>query len=358
MSKLSSPSDFTNINPNYTLGRGFYTTHTDVSQLLQIQAFSSSTTPSIAEVGNLIKRAEERVDDVVGHSFRPVIYHHEFHGFEAFRMGAYPVNRFKDYIGFVQLERPDVQKIVRLEVWQGTEYVDLASATAKVKVPSSPESGSWRIVLGVGAYTFHLDKGVDFFDNYGPKTTASQIADAINEVFPHKTAKFTGETVAKTVTAQGATSVNISDFFYATTDSEAGDTVVISSLLMGDDGSACTITSTVGSVTAFTDNQDQRRLGDYWMIGKDGKIFFLKNYPFLHSHSVRVTYVSGEKRVPATIHDATTKLVAAEVIRHDDNSILIAETGSNIDLKTKHDILLEEANKILNGKKDVIHFID
>ena len=85
---------------------------------------------------------------------------------------------------------------------------------------------------------------------------------------------------------------------------------------------------------------------------------FLKNYPFLHSHSVRVTYVSGEKRVPATIHDAATKLVAAEVIRHDDNSILIAETGSNIDLKTKHDILLEEANKILNGKKDVIHFID
>ena len=357
MPKLSSPSDFTNINPSYADGRGFYTTHTDVSQLLQIRAFSGDTTPNIAEVGNLIKRAEERVDDIVGHSYRPVIYHHEFHGFEAFKMGAYPVNRYKDYIGFVQLDRNNVQKIVRLEVWQGTEYVDLASATAKVKVPSSPESGSWRIQLGVGAYTFHLDKGTDFFDNYGPKTTASQIADAINEVFPHKTAKFTGETTAKTVTAQGATAVNISDFFYATTDSEAGDTVIISSLLMGDDGSACTISSTVGTVTQFTDNQDQRRLGDYWTINKDGKIFFLKNYPYLHSHSIRVTYVSGESRVPATIQDAATKLVAAEVIRHDDNSILIAETGSNIDLKTKHDILLEEANAILKGKRDIIHFI-
>ena len=88
MSKLSSPSDFTNINVNYSQGRGFYTTHTDVSQLLQIAAFSSSTTPSIAEVGNLIKRAEERVDDVVGHSYRPVIYHNEFHNFEFFRHGA------------------------------------------------------------------------------------------------------------------------------------------------------------------------------------------------------------------------------------------------------------------------------
>jgi len=83
----------------------------------------------------------------------------------------------------------------------------------------------------------------------------------------------------------------------------------------------------------------------------------LRNYPYLESHSIKVTYVSGSSRVPASIHDATTKLVAAEVIRHDDNSILIAETGSNIDLKTKHDILLEEANKILDGKKNIVHFI-
>ncbi len=356
MSKLSSPSDFTNINPNYTLGRGFYTTHSDVSQLLQISSFTNSTTPTIAEVGGLIKRAEERVDDIVGHSYRPVIYHNEFHNFEFFTMGAYPINRYKDYVGFVQLERADVQKIVRLEVWNGAEYVDLASATARVKVPSTPESGSWTISLGVGAYTFNIVKATDFFDNYGPKTTASQIADAINEVFPHKTAKFTGETSAKEV-KDTSNAVNVSDFFYATTDSEAGDTVVISSLLMGDDGSNCTISSTVGTVTAFTDHQDQRRLGDYWTIGKDGKIFMRQEYPHLHSNSIRVVYVSGESRVPATISDATTKLVAAEVIRHDDNSILIAETGSNIDLKTKHDILLEEANAILNGKKDVIHFI-
>ena len=357
MSKLSSPSDFTSINADYSQGRGFYTTHSDVSQMLQIAAFSSSTTPSIAEVGALIKKTEERVDDTVGHSFRPVIYHNEFHGFEAFHMGAYPVQRYKDYVGFIQLERPDVQKIVRLEVWQGSEYVDLASATATVKMPSGPISGTFTITLGVGAYTFVLTKGTDFFDNYGPKTTASQVADAINEVFPHKTAKFTGETTAKSVTATGNSSINISDFFYATTDSEETDKVVISSLLLSDDGSACTIASNKASVTSFTDNQDQRRLGDYWTINKDGKIFFHENYPYLHKHSIRVTYVSGQSRVPATIHDAATKLVAAEVIRHDDNSILIAETGSNIDLKAKHDILLEEANKILNGKKDIIHFI-
>ena len=96
---------------------------------------------------------------------------------------------------------------------------------------------------------------------------------------------------------------------------------------------------------------------DYWTIGDEGKIFFHQNYPYLERHSVRVTYVAGEGRVPATIHDAATKLVAAEVIRHDDNSILIAETQSNIDLKTKHDILVEEANETLKGKANMVYFI-
>ena len=50
--------------------------------------------------------------------------------------------------------------------------------------------------------------------------------------------------------------------------------------------------------------------------------------------------------------------MAAEVLVHDDNTILIAETGANIDLKTKHDILIEEANKILEGKKTLLHLID
>ena len=77
----------------------------------------------------------------------------------------------------------------------------------------------------------------------------------------------------------------------------------------------------------------------------------------MENHSIRVTYVAGDSRVPATIHEAATKLVAAEVIRHDDNSILIAETGSNIDLKTKHDILIQESEAILKGKQNIVHFI-
>ena len=364
MGKVSSPSDFTSINPNYTTGLGYYTTHTDVSNLLQINSFTSSTTPTIAEVGKLIKRVEEKIDDATKTSYRPTIYKDEFHSLDGYKRGHYPLSTYRDYVGFVQLAYPKVQKLVRLEVWQGNNWVDLASATATIKVPSSATTSDWTISLTVGSpttYTFNVrnlanNSVRDFYDNFGAKTTASQIADAINEVYPMKTAKFTGETAAKSVQDTG-NSVNISDFFYATTDSEDGTTVIISSLLMGEDGTNCTISSTYGSVTNFTDNQDQRRMGDYWTIGDEGKIFFHQNYPYLEKHSIRVTYVAGEGRVPGTIHDAATKLVAAEVIRHDDNSILIAETQSNIDLKTKHDILVEEANAILKGKSNMVYFI-
>ena len=354
MSKAYSPSDFTNINVNYSQGNGYYTRHHDVSALLQINEFTDTTTPSRGEVGSIIKRVEDKIDDKVGHPFRPLIYKDEFHNFEFFKHTYYPVQPYKDYVGFIQLERPKVMKIVRLEVWQGNNYVDLASATASYVPPAS--GSGYTITLGVGNFSFVLTEGTDFFGSYRKKTTAQEIVALINETFPKKTAQFTGATSAKSKTAtSGSLTRSISNFFYASTATDDSSKVIISSLLPGEDGSDCTIACTSGTKTNFTDNQDQRRLGDYWTIDSEGKIFFLKNYPYVQNHSCKVTYMSGDSRVPGVIHEAATKLVAAEVIRHDDNSILIAETGSNIDLKTKHDILKEEAMEILNGKKITIY---
>ena len=359
MVKASSPSDYYRANVNngkvlYTDGNGFYTTHTDISNLLQISNFSDSTTPTKAEVGKIIKRVEEKIDDKIGHSFRPIIYKDETHNFEFFTHAMYPVRPYKDYVGFIQLERPKIMKIIRLEVWQDNKYVDLASATATYTPPAS--GSNYTLTLGVGGFTFVLTEGTDFYGSYGKKTTAQEIVALINEVYPTKTTQFTGEGTAKSKTAvSNSLTRNISDFFYATTDKEDSSKVIISSLLPGEDGSSCTIASSAGTTTSFTDNQDQRRLGDFWTIDSEGKIFFLKNYPYLQHHSCRVTYVSGDARVPAWVNEAATKLVAAEVIMHDDNSILIAETGSNIDLKTKHDILTKEAGELLSGKKLIIY---
>ena len=262
MSRLSSPSDFTSINPNYSIGNGFYTTHTDISNLLQINAFSASTTPNLVEVGKIIKNVEGQIDNTIGITYRPIIYKNEFYSFEAFSGSAYPIQKYRDYVGFIQLDQPKIQKIIRLEVWQGRNYKDLASATAKIKMPSTVTTQAWSVTLVAGSWSFVITENTHFYDTFGPKTTASQLVDAINEVFPAKTAKFTGETAAKSVTANGNANINISDFFYATVDSENSDTVIISSLLLGDDGQNCTINSTFGEVEGFKDNENSGRTGD------------------------------------------------------------------------------------------------
>jgi hypothetical protein len=115
---------------------------------------------------------------------------------------------------------------------------------------------------------------------------------------------------------------------------------------------------TVCSLTEFTDKDDMKRTGDYWLLGEEGRVFFLQDYPYHTRNSVFISYVAGNARVPAAVHEATTKLVAAEIIRHDDQSVLIAETGANISTKEKYDILKKEAMDILKGKSDIVYFID
>ena len=46
------------------------------------------------------------------------------------------------------------------------------------------------------------------------------------------------------------------------------------------------------------------------------------------------------------------------LLRSDDQSVLIAETGGNISTKEKYDILRTEAMEILKGKGDIVYFLD
>ena len=84
----------------------------------------------------------------------------------------------------------------------------------------------------------------------------------------------------------------------------------------------------------------------------------MRDYPYHTNNSIVVSYIAGDNRVPSAIHEATTKLVAAEIIRMDDQSVLIAETGANITTKEKYDILRNEAMETLKGKGDIVYFLD
>jgi hypothetical protein len=433
MGTTISPSDFTEINPNYTQGRGFYTNATEVADLLQIPAFSGTTYPTTAQVGAIIKRVEGIVDDKVKRSFRPIITKDEYHNFE-FTRGP-NTYYYGGYVGFIQLKQMKVRKIVSLQLWQGSHYEEIASAQAKVTLLDNfRDLNSIILQLPNDGVSFELLSENDitqlandeFCNTFGIKTTAAEIVSLVNEQFP-STSQYTGATATKELVSSN---LSISDFFYASKDKSNGKQINVSSLLLSDDGSDCVLKATIkqscttinastaltvvdssklavgmevsgtgitGTITivsitdatnvvlsasssasgttdltftttesiptvcnlsSFTDKEDLKRLGSYWTINEEGRIFFLRDYPYHTNNSIIVSYIAGDNRVPSAIHEATTKLVASEIIRMDDQSVLIAETGGNITAKEKYDILRKEAMDILKGKGDLVYFLD
>jgi len=438
MPTVFSPSDYTSINPDYSTGKGFYTDISAISDLLQIPAFTASTNPTNAQVGSIIKRVEGMIDDKVKRSYRPIRHETEFHDFH---FGRHPADSYYGgYVGFVQLQHMKVRKIVSLQVWQGNSYKELASAQASIILSEDNYGDLHQIILSLPDGTeFILESSTSvgtslvdskFNNRFGSKTTAKEIIALTNEQFPSNTSTFTGADNKKSLTENGGTNFNVSDFFYAASDLNNGRKINISSLLMGEDGSDCTLkvaiqqscttvntdatltvadssklavgmtvtgtgisgTITIASITdsttvelsgnasgsgtntltftssetipnvcdieAFTDKQDMKRIGSFWKIGNEGRLFFLQDFPYHTNNSVIVSYIAGDKRVPSAIHEAATKLVAAEILRHDDQTILIAETGANITTKEKYDILKKEAMEILDGKKDIVYIIE
>tara|TARA_R110000824_G_scaffold140134_6_gene305736 strand:+ start:2272 stop:3390 length:1119 start_codon:yes stop_codon:yes gene_type:complete len=372
MSRYSSPSDTTVINPNYAIGNGYYTTSAKVAELLQIPDFTSTTTPMHSEVGEFIKRVEDFMDEKTNNAWRRIMYKNEFHNF-TFGTGHYPAAYWRDYVGFVQLNRHEIQKIIALDVWQGNAWVNLASAEASVTMNdyTSMVSGTSQINLKLpnNGLVFNLLAGTTdsrFNTTYGNKTAAEELVILINEKFPAKTAALTGATTSKAQTdSTGAKTV--SDFFYATIDTENSNKVRVISLLPSDDGANCSIyingssstTSAHGlEVSGFTDKEDSSRMSEWWKIDREGRIFFRTKFPYVQLNSVRVTYLAGSSRVPSIITDIATKLVACEILRHDDATVLITESGNQISVKEKYDLLRAEALEMLHGKKEGVFLIE
>ena len=177
-------------------------------------------------------------------------------------------------------------------------------------------------------------------------TTPLTVADSSKLVVGMSVSATNVPTAATISSINSSTSITLS---LATTGSVSGDVIFIAT---------DTSVPTLATITKFTDKQDLKRLGSFWTIKDEGRIFFLRDYPYHTQNSIIVSYIAGDARVPAPIHEAATKLVAAEILRHDDQTILIAETGGNISVKEKYDILRKEGMDILTGKGDIVFLIE
>jgi len=365
--KIFRPSDTDISSPNYSSAVGYYTDVTRITDLLGIPLFTSSTYPSLSHVGELIRRAEDYIDEFTRESWRPTIIENEYHDFDfdLFRMYSLNANwRYRDYVGFIRLNHEHVRKILRLSVWRGSLWEELAGSKATITITDYTSITGLQLTAGGYTWTLNEDANNDgttyeFSSNFGDRTTAQDMVYLINEEMPVNTQGITGSTGAKALLNNSNTGTkNISDYFYATLEEDG--VITISSLLLGDDGDACTISITTGAtVVDFADNENRGRQNDWWSIDHEGSIFFRANYPYQAKHSVRITYIAGKHRVPAIITEAATKLVVCELLMEDDNTLMLGENNeSGIDLKSKYDAYLDHVHKILNMKKSLVYFID
>jgi len=358
MAHISRPSDTAINAANYTTGVGYYTDMTRITDILGIAPFTANTIPTLAMVGELIRYAEDYIDEYTKESWRPMIVQDEFHDFDFdwYRMYRYNKSfRYTDYVGFIRLEHENIRKILRMSAWKGNQWSELASSTCSVTISDYRNVTSLALQLPNGGtiYTLPAATGDAGFNKlYGNVTAAQELVYLINEQLPVNTREFTGQDGKKNGSG-------VSKFFYASLEDD--DTVLISSLLPADDGKNCTATASGSGITttSFADNETKGRDNDWWVISSDGTVFFRTTYPYQQKHSLKVTYQTGGQRVPAIITEAATKLVACELMSADDNTILLGENNeSGIDIKTKFDTYRADVDKILNLKKRLIYYID
>jgi len=357
--KTNTPSDYKSMANDYTNGNGYYTNYQLIAQLLQVSDFTSGTSPTLAEVGELIKRTEDFIDEFTRDSWRPIFVENEYHDFE-FQDYRWAIYQYRDYVGQIRLHHESLRKVIRLEAWQGSSWKELASATASVTVSDYTNITNITLQLPNSGTTYTLTGGTSaaqWNETYGNKTAAQELAYLINETYPSKTSSLTGATATKRLSGSADT---VAKYFYATVDTEDETKVIISSLLLGDDGSNCAVTVSGSglSKTDFTDNEDMARLNSYWTMQETGDIYFRSNYPYTFKHSIRISYIAGNIRVPAVITDAATKLVGCELIQSDDSTMLIGDASSNIDLKSKMDTWRTQAMEELQFKKRLLYYLD
>jgi hypothetical protein len=96
------------------------------------------------------------------------------------------------------------------------------------------------------------------------------------------------------------------------------------------------------------------RAADYWLDYNQGIIYFVNTYPHEIEQGVRCTYAYGEATVPSDIRFACAKMVAIELMRMDDRSILLPEGSSNISLDSKVEMWSKDVERTFGEYTEIV----
>lgn len=144
--------------------------------------FSTSTNPTRAHVEQLINDAEDRIDSVTSHSWRPTSVSEEIHDFV---VNPKPLFswwvRGAVYLNHRKLVNPLVSGTDKIEVWNGSEWEDIiltANGYTEGRGDDYWIDYEKGIIYFINTYPFTLDRSVRSTYRYGDTSVPNSIRNA------------------------------------------------------------------------------------------------------------------------------------------------------------------------------------
>ena len=202
-----------------------------------------------SKVDAIIRRMQDKIDKYTHNAWRPYLVTAEYINFDTYK--PYRRRYYTDYVGTTPLLFRNVQQILRLELWQGSDYREIGAAEARITLPNDVRSLSGSIVLSPGngsAAVLTMGTGTgQWRADFDKVTSAQNLADLINK---EDRVNKTAVEFSPAFTLEGSTAnVAVNNEFLATANSDHGTgQVKITSMRGTKAGETCSIVTTDSNV--------------------------------------------------------------------------------------------------------------
>jgi len=89
-----------------------------------------------------ILEVQDKIDNVTHNAWRPYLVNAEYINFDTYK--PYRRRYYTDYVGTTPLQFRNVQQILKLEIWQGNTYRELAGAGCTLKIEKNEVTGKFK----------------------------------------------------------------------------------------------------------------------------------------------------------------------------------------------------------------------
>jgi hypothetical protein len=216
---------------------GLYET-ADNGYVQNTASFTNGKTRGVTKaiVETRIKEIQDRIDNITHNAWRPYLVAAEYINFDTYK--PYRRRYYTDYVGTTPLLFRNVQQILRLEIWQGENYRELAGAEARLEIVDYSALAGDKLFLCPGGGGFaELAVGTNtqqWNAAFNGVVTAQNLADLINKEdrTNRGTVTFTANADSPDGTtytqpdgssSTGSTSVHVHNEFLATANADYGN---------------------------------------------------------------------------------------------------------------------------------------